>query len=74
MELTSYDVQLLREELQVWAAIVRAKAEIDGMNAENRQREMGGASPAYVKEHFDAVIDNNGLNPNSVIHALYQNV
>lgn len=47
---------------EVLAAILNsltlmANIRLEGMKAENVQREHGGHSPAYVMEHFDEVLD-----------------
>ncbi len=74
MDLTSYDVQLLREEILMLAAITRAKARIDGMNAENQQRERRGESLAYVEKNFTDVIAEEDIDQSTVIERLYHRV
>lgn len=45
------------------AALIQAM----GMQAENRQREINGESPAYVKEHFDELIETHGIHHNAIL-------
>ena len=51
----------------VFSQSVAALAEIAGMHAENQQRAMEDHSPAYVHEHFLAVIDRYGINRDAVL-------
>ena len=74
MELTSYDIQLLREELAMLASITRAKARIEGMLVANEQREKEGQSLAYTEDAFTAVIDEEGIDYNTVISNLWHKV
>jgi len=74
MELTSYDVQLLREELAILASITRAKARIEGMLVANEQREKEGQSLAYTEDAFTAVIDEEDIDYNTVISNLWHKV
>lgn len=46
---------------------VCALAEIEGMKAENMQREALGQSMAYGEESFTSVIDKYGIHHNGVI-------
>lgn len=51
----------------VFSQAVAALAEIQGMDAENRLREIQGASPAYGESAFANVISKYGIDHNSVI-------
>lgn len=51
----------------IQARTVAAMAEILGMEAENKQREVLGHSMAYVHQDFCSVIDIYGIGHNDVI-------
>ena len=51
----------------VYAQSVSALAEIEGMKAENMQREVLGYSMAYDADTFFAVIDKYGISHNAVL-------
>jgi hypothetical protein len=53
---------------------VKAIAEIEGMKAENMQREAVGNSMAYTEESFLKVIDENRLGHNDVVADLQANL
>jgi len=50
----------------VFAQAVCALAEIEGMKAENRQREYCGNAMAYADSDFLAVIEKYGIHHNAV--------
>jgi hypothetical protein len=50
----------------VFAQAVCALAEVEGMKAENRQREYCGNAMAYGYEEFMAVIERYGIHHNAV--------
>ena len=51
----------------VYAQSVCALAEVEGMKAENMQRDALGQSMAYAEEAFIAVIEKYGIHHNSVL-------
>ena len=59
-----------REEVIIRANIARAMLRMEGMKAENLQRQHRGESPAYVEEHFLKVIDEEGISHNYVLDTL----
>jgi hypothetical protein len=52
--------------------ITCAMIEAMGMQAENKQREILGQSPAYVENSFMQLLDKYGLHHNSVITFLQE--
>lgn len=58
----------------VQAMTACALAEIEGMKAENTQREKSGYSPAFVFDDFSAVIEKYGIHHNAVIGLFQQSV
>jgi len=53
--------------LRARAAVLRAEIRLAGMRAENVQRYHSGESPAFVQEHFDEIIIEEGIGQNDMI-------
>ena len=60
-------VQQMRGVAEVMAASARAHARVEGMKAENTQRELRGEALAYPDQQFFDVIDEEGIGVNSVV-------
>jgi hypothetical protein len=57
----------IQKAAYVFAQAVAAQAEIEGMKAENTQREAQGYSIAYDAHAFLSVIERYGLHHNAII-------
>ena len=57
--------------VHVFTQAVCALADIEGMKAENKQREICGDSMAYCDKDFFAVKDEYVLNTNDVVRFLH---
>lgn len=71
MELSSGDVEMLRQSVIGAAAVTRAQLRMEGMKAENEQRRVSGASPAYVMKDFEAVIGEEDIGYNSMLQRFF---
>jgi len=58
---------------EVQARVACALIRMEGMKAENAQRELCGASMAYGADAFDSLIDQEGIGTNAVILTLRHN-
>lgn len=53
--------------------IACAMIEAMGMQAENQYRQRRDSSPAFMKEHFDELIDKYGIHHNAILGTLRNN-
>lgn len=65
-----FDVLAMRQVAYVMSQVASALARIEGMKAENMQREHHGESIAYGEEAFEGVISDFGLGHNAVLTTL----
>ena len=68
--MTEQDVLQMRQVAYVMAMSMSALARIEGMKAENAQREHLGYSMAYVLEDFEAVSLEFGTHHNAILSNL----
>lgn len=61
-----------RDLVYVQGILLQARIEMEGMIAENKQREHLGLSMAYVEKDFQALIEKHGVHHNALITGLYR--
>jgi ParB-like chromosome segregation protein Spo0J len=61
-----------RDLVYVQGILLQARIEMEGMIAENKQREHLGVSMAYVEKDFQALIEKYGVHHNALITGLYR--
>jgi len=54
-----------KELLYFQMNMLQAEINMNGMIAENKQREIKGESPAYVEEDFKSLIEKHGIYHNA---------
>lgn len=69
--LTSEDIRALQNAIYTFGMIVRAKAETTAMEFENHERLMRGEALVYDEKSFIKVLDDCGVNHNSLLTNLY---
>jgi len=72
MDISSHDIEILRQTTFVQAAITRAQARIEGMKAENKQCVELNRPINYGEDSFVKVITEEGLDQNSIVEKLFQ--
>jgi hypothetical protein len=60
------------KEVVIFSAAVRALIRALGMQSVNHQREIIGASPAYMEADFDRIIQDEAIGANQVLSYLFQ--
>ena len=70
--MTEQDVLQMRQVALLMAMTTTAQATIEGMKAENAQRERKGEAPMYGEDAFEQVIIHNGLGWNGALSTLDQ--
>jgi hypothetical protein len=57
--------ELYQQELMYFKMqMLQAEIEMQGMIAENKNRELRGDSPAYGEDHFQALVNKYGIHHN----------
>lgn len=65
------DVKNFQRAVEVFAMAVNAYGRIQGMIAENQFRMHRGDALSYSDADFSAVLQDTGIENNSIIHRLY---
>lgn len=69
--MTSDDVTRFCRAVEVMGRIVRAQITLEGMRAENVQREQRGESIAYWEDNFRQIPIEERIDHNSIVEALF---